>query len=88
MSCAAGQRDPEVRFGVFRQGTRPRPEVSAFVDEYRDRFGVELICRTLGVSASAYYQRATGQLSARAIEDKRLLERIREPHAANYYAYG
>jgi putative transposase len=62
--------------------------VSVFVDEHRDRFGVELICRTLGVSASAYYQRANGARSARAVEDERLLELIREIHAANYYAYG
>jgi putative transposase len=62
--------------------------VSAFIDEHRAQFGVELICRTLGVSASAYYQRATGQRSARAVEDERLLGRIRELHAANYYAYG
>jgi putative transposase len=62
--------------------------VSAFIDQGRDRFGVEPVCRTLGVSASAYYQRATGQRSARAIEDERLLERIREVHAANYHAYG
>jgi len=62
--------------------------VTAFIDEHRGRFGVEPICRVLGVSASAYYHRATGQRSARAIEDERLLERIRELHAANYYAYG
>jgi putative transposase len=62
--------------------------VSAFVDQYRGRFGVEPICRTLGVSASAYYQRASGHRSARGLEDERLLERIRELHAANYYAYG
>jgi putative transposase len=62
--------------------------VSAFIDEHRARFGVEPICRVLGVSASAYYHRATGQRSARAIEDERLLGRIRELHAANYYAYG
>jgi putative transposase len=62
--------------------------VSAFVDEYRARFGVEPICRTLGVSASAYYERASGRLSARRLEDERLLGRIRELHAANYYAYG
>jgi putative transposase len=60
--------------------------VSAFIDEYRGRFGVEPICRTLGVSASAYYQRATGERSPRAVEDKRLLGRIRDLHAANYYA--
>jgi hypothetical protein len=33
--------------------------VSAFIDEHRARFGVEPICRTLGVSASACYQRAS-----------------------------
>jgi putative transposase len=62
--------------------------VSAFVDQHRARFGVEPICRTLGVSASAYYERASGRLSARRLEDERLLGRIRELHAANYYAYG
>jgi putative transposase len=40
------------------------------------------------VSASAYYHRATGQRSQRAIDDERLLDRICEVHAANYYAYG
>jgi transposase InsO family protein len=62
--------------------------VSRYVDEHRHRFGVEPICKTLGVSVSAYYQRASGRRSKRALEDERLLERIRELHAANYYAYG
>jgi putative transposase len=62
--------------------------VSRFIDEHRGRFGVEPICQTLGVSASAYYQRATGQRSARVVEDERLLERIEAVHAANYHAYG
>jgi putative transposase len=62
--------------------------VSAFIDAHRERFGVEPICRALDVSASAYYQRANGGRSDRAVEDERLLERIRELHAANYYAYG
>jgi putative transposase len=61
--------------------------VSAFIDPGRGRFGVEPICRTLGVSASAYYQRATGRRSARGVEDERLLGRIRDVHAANYHAY-
>jgi transposase InsO family protein len=42
----------------------------------------------LGVSASAYYQRKSGHRSRRSLEDERLLERIREVHAAHYYAYG
>jgi putative transposase len=62
--------------------------VSRFIDEHRGRFGVEPICRTLDVSASAYYQRATGERSARRIEDEQLLARIERLHAANYHAYG
>ena len=62
--------------------------MSRYVDEHRGRFGVEPICKTLGVSVSAYYRRRSGRRSARAVEDERLLDRIRELHAANYYAYG
>jgi putative transposase len=62
--------------------------VSRYVDEHRGRFGVEPICKTLGVSVSAYYQRRSGRRSPRTVEDERLLGRIRELHAANYYAYG
>jgi putative transposase len=62
--------------------------VSAFIDEHRDRFGVEPICEVLDVSASAYYQRRTGERSARAVEDERLTARIRKTHLANYEAYG
>lgn len=62
--------------------------MSRYIDEHRGRFGVEPICRVLGVSASAYYQRATGVRSARSVEDERLLAQIREVHEANYCAYG
>ena len=62
--------------------------MSAFIDMHRDQLGVEPICRTLDVSASAYYQRATGERSARVVEDARLTGRIREVHEANYECYG
>jgi putative transposase len=62
--------------------------VTAFIDGYRECFGVEPICRTLGVSASAYYQRKTGRRSVRTVQDERLMERIREVHRANYECYG
>jgi putative transposase len=62
--------------------------VSAFIDCHRERFGVEPICRTLDVSASAYYHRATGAKSARRIQDERLLEVIEEVAERNYGAYG
>jgi putative transposase len=62
--------------------------VSAYIDQHRERFGVEPICETLGVSASAYYQRQTGERSARSVEDERLVAVIRTTHAKNYFAYG
>jgi putative transposase len=62
--------------------------VSAFIEERRSDFGVEPICRTLEVSASAYYQRAKGERSAREISDERLLAEIKRVHADNYHAYG
>jgi putative transposase len=62
--------------------------VSRYIDQHRGRFGVEPICRTLGVSASAYYHRTTGARSERAVEDGRLLKVIREVHEQNYCAYG
>jgi len=39
------------------------------------------------VSASAQYQRATSERSARDIKDERLLAVIRTTHKANYEAY-
>jgi hypothetical protein len=62
--------------------------VSRFIDEHRGRFGVEPICRVLGVSASAYYERASGRRSRRAVEDERLLEGIERVQAANFHCYG
>jgi transposase InsO family protein len=62
--------------------------VSAFIDTHRERFGVEPICRTLDVSASAYYERRDGERSARELEDGRLLALIRAVHEENYEAYG
>jgi putative transposase len=62
--------------------------VSAFIDERKADFGVEPICQTLGVSASAYYERASGERSAREIEDERLLAVIRQAHKDNFEAYG
>lgn len=62
--------------------------MTRFIDENRSRFGVEPICRELSVSRAAYYQRATGERSERAVEDEVLLKRIRQVHAENYAAYG
>ena len=85
--CTVRRRSSRRR-ACFRRGARPGPaEVSAFIDERRCDFGVEPICRILDVSASAYYQRQTGERSARAVEDERLLELIKTTHERNYLAY-
>jgi hypothetical protein len=57
--------------------------VSAFICEQKERgFAVELICRTLGVSRSAHYQRQSGPPSTRAVRDAELIETIREDRGA------
>jgi transposase InsO family protein len=62
--------------------------VSAFIEERRSDFGVEPICRALGVSASAYRERRRRRRSTRSLEDERLLAEIRRVHAESYEAYG
>ena len=62
--------------------------MSALIDQHRERFGVEPICQTLDVSASAYYHRASGERSVRRVEDERLTGRVREVHTANFECYG
>ena len=63
--------------------------MSAFISQQKAAgFAVELTCRTLGTSASAFYARASGQLSTRAREDQRLLVEVRRVYRANYEAYG
>jgi len=63
--------------------------VSAFICQQKAAgFAVELTCRTLGVSRSAYYQRAGGRRSVRAVRDEQLVAMIGRLHEANFEAYG
>ena len=63
--------------------------MSAFIEQRKALgFAVALTCRSIGTSPSAYYQRATGVLSARATQDERLLAAIRRVYRDNYEAYG
>jgi transposase InsO family protein len=65
-----------------------------FVDEHRDRFGVEPIIGVLRgtdagfLSVSGYYAAKTRPPSARAVADAALAEQIRVVHTANYGVYG
>lgn len=60
----------------------------SFIDVHRARFGVEPICRVFQIAPSTYYARCFRPPSRRALDDARLLGRIRDLHAANYAAYG
>ena len=63
--------------------------MSAFIGSQKAAgFAVELVCRTLGVSRSAHYRRATGRRSARAVGDEQLVAVIRQVHKDNFEAYG
>lgn len=65
-----------------------------FIDEHRDQFGVEAICRVLsatecGFMTSLGYRAARARpASARALRDGVLLPELRRIHAENYSVYG
>jgi putative transposase len=64
-----------------------------YIDAYRDRFGVEPICRILrqagvAIAPSTYWAARTRPPSARAVRDATLKQRIAAVHAANYGVYG
>ena len=66
----------------------------AFIDEHRDQFGVEAICRTLratecGFITSRGYRAAKRRpASERALRDELLIEELKRIHAENYSVYG
>ncbi|WP_431780033.1 IS3 family transposase [Microbacterium aurantiacum] len=79
----------------FREGARPPlTEMIRFINEHRDRFGVELICRVLrpavqGFLTSRGYRAAIGRPpSARQLRDDLLVPEVARLHAENYGVYG
>ena len=62
--------------------------MTRFVDEHRDRFGVEPICRELQVAPSTYYACKAREPSARAVRDEQLKNEIRRVYNDNYRVYG
>jgi putative transposase len=62
--------------------------VSRFIDQNRERLGVEPICRELEVSASAYRARRTRPPSSRSLRDVWLLAQIRRVHESSSGVYG
>jgi putative transposase len=62
--------------------------VSAYIDTHRDQYGVEPICRTLGVAPSTYYAARSRPPSARALRDAAMKPHVTRVYESNYHVYG
>jgi putative transposase len=60
----------------------------AYIDEHKDRFGVEPICAQLPIAPSTYYAARSRPPSTRQIRDEELKVEIARVHAANFGVYG
>lgn len=60
----------------------------AYIDEEKERFGVEPICRELPIAPSTYYDAKSRPPSARALRDEGLKAEIERVHAGNFGVYG
>ncbi|QTD89819.1 IS3 family transposase [Burkholderia anthina] len=75
-------------------GARPPFQVlKAFIDQHRDTFGVEPICKVLRIAPSGYRRHAAqlrdpSRRSVRAIRDERLRPEIERVWRANMQVYG
>jgi putative transposase len=62
--------------------------VTRYVEERRDTFGVEPICRTLGVPVSTHYARRSRKPSGRELGDRELLGEIEAARSGYRRVYG
>lgn len=65
----------------------------AFIDDHREAYGVEPICRVLPIAPSTYHTHAArradpGKLPARARSDAALMVEIRRVFEENFHVYG
>jgi hypothetical protein len=65
----------------------------AFIDDHREVYGVEPICRMLRIAPSTYHAHAAqradpARASPRTRQDLALMEQIRRVHAANFEVQG
>jgi putative transposase len=62
--------------------------VTAYIERRRDVFGVEPICRVLGVPVSTFYARRSRKLSCRELADRELLAEIERARSGRRSVYG
>lgn len=63
-------------------------QVYQFIEAHSNEFGIQTMCRTLGVARSGYYTWLEHPISDRAQEDARLLKLIRASFIASHGIYG
>ncbi|WP_249351898.1 IS3 family transposase [Nocardiopsis akebiae] len=75
--------------GFLRGGARPPThQVVAYIDLYRQEFGVEPICQVLQIAPSTYYAAKSRAPSLRSRTDETTTAKIRQVHTDNYAVYG
>jgi transposase InsO family protein len=62
--------------------------MTAYIESRRSVFGVEPVCRVLGVATSTHYARLSRPASARSIRDAELVQEISEARAGYRAVYG
>lgn len=60
----------------------------AYIDAFKERFGVEPICEQLPIAPSTYYAAKSRPPSARAVRDEGLKPEIQRVHRDNFGVYG
>ena len=58
--------------------------IVVFIDEHKDSFGVEPICRDLQIAPSSYYAHRARAPSLQSVTDAATTEVITRVHADNY----
>lgn len=83
-----------LRSGFLRRGARPPvATLVGYVDDHKQVFGVEPICRVLSehgmpIAPSTYYEARNRAPSRRAVRDEQLRDEVARVHQVNYGVYG
>jgi putative transposase len=62
--------------------------MTRYIEEHKDRYGVEPICSHLPIAPSTYYESRNRPPSARAVRDAELEAQIRRVYTDNFSCYG
>ena len=87
-SCT-GQTKSSKQLRLFSRGSlTATTEMIHFVDNHRERFRIEPICRVLQFAPSTYYAARQRPVSELRLRDEALKVKIRHVHAEHFGVYG